>query len=136
VSGSIIFTNGCFDVLHRGHIKLLMYCHTLGETVIVGLNSDESIRRLKGKDRPINNLEDRKLLLESLRYVHQVIVFSEDTPYNIIKEIKPNIIVKGGDYKPEDVVGQDISEVKIFNYVKGYSTTKKIKSIIDRRSLS
>jgi len=136
VSGSIIFTNGCFDVLHRGHIKLLMYCHTLGETVIVGLNSDESIRRLKGKDRPINNLEDRKLLLESLRYVHQVIVFSEDTPYNIIKEIKPSIIVKGGDYKPEDVVGQDISEVKIFNYVKGYSTTKKIKSIIDRRSLS
>lgn len=136
MSGSIIFTNGCFDVLHRGHIKLLMYCHTLGETVIVGLNSDESIRRLKGKDRPINNLEDRKLLLESLRYVHQVIVFSEDTPYNIIKEIKPNIIVKGGDYKPEDVVGQDISEVKIFNYVKGYSTTKKIKSIIDRRSLS
>ena len=136
MSGSIIFTNGCFDVLHRGHIKLLMYCHTLGETVIVGLNSDESIRRLKGKDRPINNLEDRKLLLESLRYVHQVIVFSEDTPYNIIKELKPDIIVKGGDYKPEDVVGQDISEVKIFNYVKGYSTTKKIKSIIDRRSLS
>ena len=136
MSGSIIFTNGCFDVLHRGHIKLLMYCHTLGETVIVGLNSDESIRRLKGKDRPINNLEDRKLLLESLRYVHQVIVFDEDTPYNLIKELKPDIIVKGGDYKPEDVVGQDISEVKIFNYVKGYSTTKKIKSIIDRRSLS
>jgi len=135
VPGSIIFTNGCFDVIHRGHIELLMYCYTLGEKVIVGLNSDESIRRLKGEDRPINSLEDRKLLLESLRYVHQVIVFNEDTPYNLIKEIKPNIIVKGGDYKPKDVVGKNISEVKIFNYVKGYSTTKKIESIINRRSL-
>ena len=136
MSNRVIFTNGCFDVLHRGHIQLLMYCHTLGGTVIVGLNSDESIKRLKGKDRPINNLEDRKLLLESLKYVHKVIVFNEDTPYDLIKEIKPDVIVKGGDYRPENVVGKDISEVKIFNYVKGYSTTKKIKSIIDRGSMS
>ena len=86
MSNRVIFTNGCFDVLHRGHIQLLMYCHTLGGTVIVGLNSDESIKRLKGKDRPINNLEDRKLLLESLKYVHKVIVFNEDTPYDLIKK--------------------------------------------------
>lgn len=127
--GRVIFTNGCFDVLHRGHIELLSYCHRLGDMVIVGLNSDDSVKRLKGKKRPINSQKDRKFMLESLRYVHKVVVFNEDTPYNLIKEIKPDIIVKGGDYKPEDVVGGDVCEVKIFNYVPGYSTTKTIQDI-------
>ena len=131
----IIFTNGCFDIIHRGHIELLNFCFSLGDKVIVGLNSDNSIKRLKGNSRPVNSQQDRKTILESIKYVHKVIVFNEDTPYNLIKEIKPNIIVKGGDYKPKDVIGKNISEVKIFNHVKGYSTTKKIESIINRRSL-
>jgi len=130
--GKVIFTNGCFDVLHRGHIELLHYCYRLGDMVIVGLNSDDSVKRLKGSARPINNQQDRKFILESLRYVHKVIVFNEDTPYNLIKEINPDIIVKGGDYKPEDVVGKELSEVAIFNYVKGYSTTKTIQDITNR----
>ena len=130
--GKVIFTNGCFDIVHRGHIELLRYCYTLGESVIVGINSDKSIKRLKGVHRPINNQEDRKLLLESLIFVNKVIVFDEDTPYNLIKCLKPDVIVKGGDYKPEDVVGKDISEVRIFNYVKGYSTTKTIQDITNR----
>lgn len=129
---SIVFTNGCFDIIHRGHLDLLRYCKKVGSTVIVGLNSDESIKRIKGNDRPINTCDDRKYLLESLKFIDKVIVFNEDTPYNLIKEIKPDIIVKGGDYKPEDVVGGDISEVLIFKYVEGYSTTKKIKDINSR----
>jgi D-beta-D-heptose 7-phosphate kinase/D-beta-D-heptose 1-phosphate adenosyltransferase len=128
----VIFTNGCFDVLHRGHLELLRYCRSLGGTVIVGLNCDDSVKRLKGDSRPINNQNDRKLMLESLKFVDKVIVFSEDTPYNLIKEISPDIIVKGGDYKPEDVVGKDVCEVKIFNYVAGYSTTKTIQGITSR----
>lgn len=127
-----IFTNGCFDIIHRGHIELLKYCKSLGGKVVVGLNSDESVRKLKSDSRPINNQEDRKFLLESLRYVDAVFVFYEDTPYNLIKEINPDVIVKGGDYKPEDVVGKDISEVRIFKYVKGYSTTKSIQDITNR----
>ena len=127
-----IFTNGCFDIIHRGHIELLKYCKGLGGKVVVGLNSDESVRRLKSDSRPINNQEDRKFLLESLRYVDAVFVFNEDTPYNLIKEINPDVIVKGGDYKPKDVVGKDIAEVRIFKYVKGYSTTKSIQDIANR----
>jgi rfaE bifunctional protein nucleotidyltransferase chain/domain len=132
VFGKVIFTNGCFDVLHRGHVELLEYCYSLGNTVVVGLNSDDSIKRLKGDNRPVNNQCDRQFMLESIKYVHKVIVFNEDTPYNLIKEINPDIIVKGGDYKPEDVVGKDISEVRIFNYVPGYSTTKTIQDIASR----
>lgn len=127
-----VFTNGCFDILHKGHIELLRYCSQLGEKVIVGLNSDDSVKRLKGSSRPVNSQEDRKFMLESIRYVNEVFVFNEDTPYNLIKHLNPDIVVKGGDYKPEDVVGRDISEVKIFSYVEGYSTTKKIQDIIDR----
>ena len=130
--GKVIFTNGCFDILHRGHIELLSYCHCLGDMVIVGLNSDNSVKMLKGDTRPINNQQDRKFMLESLRYVHKVIVFNEDTPYNLIEEINPDIIVKGGDYLPENVVGNDLCKVVIFDYVKGYSTTEKIKSIVNR----
>jgi len=126
-----VFTNGCFDILHRGHLELLEYCSELASLVdpthdrrvIVGLNSDESVRRLKGGDRPINSFLDRKYFLESLRFVDEVKVFSEDTPYELIKEVNPNIIVKGGDYNVNEVVGSDICEVKIFNVVDGYSST-------------
>lgn len=127
-----IFTNGCFDVLHRGHIELLRHCKSLGY-VVVGLNSDSSVRRLKGENRPFNDEYDRKFLLESCRYVDKVILFEEDTPLQLIKIIKPDILVKGGDYNKENVVGYDIvPETVIFKYVKGYSSTASIKHIADR----
>jgi rfaE bifunctional protein nucleotidyltransferase chain/domain len=129
---SVVFTNGCFDIIHRGHIELLEFCSQLGKKVIVGLNSDTSVRVLKGKDRPVNNQDDRKLLLEAIKYVDSVIVFEEETPYNLICKIKPDFIVKGGDYKPDDVVGSDIAKVVIFDYVNGYSTTKSIQDIANR----
>jgi D-beta-D-heptose 7-phosphate kinase/D-beta-D-heptose 1-phosphate adenosyltransferase len=129
---SLVFTNGCFDILHRGHVELLKFCKGSGNTVIVGLNSDESIKRLKGESRPINKQEDRKYILECLKFVDKVVVFNEDTPYNLIRQIKPDFIVKGGDYKPDKVVGNDLCEVVIFEYVKGFSTTKTIENIINR----
>ena len=128
----IIFTNGCFDILHRGHVELLKYCKTLGNKVIVGLNSDASIQRLKGDDRPINSEDDRKFLLEALQFVDEVLVFDEDTPYDLIKEVSPDIIVKGGDYNEKDIVGNDLCEVRVFKYVEGYSTTKTIQDIGSR----
>ena len=129
----IVFTNGCFDLLHRGHVELLEYCDkiacpAMGGCVVVGLNSDESVKRLKGDDRPINNQEDRKFILESLKFVYKVKIFNEDTPYELIKEIKPHVIVKGGDYKEEEVVGNDICKVRIFDYKEGYSTTDLLRS--------
>jgi len=127
----IVFTNGCFDVIHRGHLELLKYCKSLGN-VTVGLNSDDSVRRLKGKERPVTLQEDRKFLLESLIYVDKVIIFEEDTPYNLIKQEEPDIIVKGGDYEISDVVGSDIAEVRIYEFINGYSTTKIIKNISNR----
>ena len=95
---SIVFTNGCFDILHRGHIELLKYCKSLGK-VTVGINSDKSVSNLKGPRRPFFSQEDRKFMLESCKYVDDVIIFDEETPYNLIKTLKPDIIVKGGDYK-------------------------------------
>ena len=127
----VVFTNGCFDVLHRGHVELLKHCKTHGR-VVVGINSDESVRRLKGPTRPINSQEDREAVLTSLRFVDEVIIFEEDTPLNLINKIKPDIIVKGGDYKREEVVGNDLAEVIIYDYIKGYSTTKIIQSIDNR----
>jgi len=130
---SIVFTNGCFDLLHRGHLELLKYCKEIGNTVVVGLNSDNSISRLKGSQRPINKEEDRKFFLESLCFVDKVEIFNEQTPLNLIKKIKPDIIVKGGDYTPENVVGNDVCEkIIIFEYINGYSTTKAIQDIGDR----
>ena len=126
-----VFTNGCFDIIHRGHIALLKYCASLGE-VIVGLNSDDSVKRLKGLDRPINNATDRKFLLESLRSVSKVVIFEEDTPYNLIKSIKPDLIVKGGDYSPDRVIGQDLCKVEIFRTIQGYSTSDLIKKIASK----
>lgn len=127
-----VFTNGCFDVLHRGHIELLQFCSSYGK-VIVGLNSDESVRRLKGSDRPVFSQKDRKFMLESCKYVSKVIIFDEDTPLNLIKKIKPDVLIKGGDYKREEIVGNDLCKsVIVFNYLDGYSTTEIIKNISNR----
>ena len=121
-----IFTNGCFDILHRGHYELLKYCSSLGR-VIVGLNSDSSVTDLKGPTRPFFKQEDRIFALLSCRYVDEVIVFNENTPYNLIKSISPDIIVKGGDYVADRVVGSDLAEVRIFNFIEGYSTTRVLE---------
>ena len=129
---SIVFTNGCFDIIHRGHLELLKYCKSIGKKVIVGLNSDRSVKELKGLNRPINCESDRKFLLESLVYVDSVVIFDQNTPYELIKKIKPGIIVKGGDYTIESVVGNRLCEVRIFKYVEGYSTTKTIQDITNR----
>lgn len=132
MKNKVIFTNGCFDIIHRGHLELLKFCKEIGDKVIVGINSDKSIQKLKGNDRPINNELDRKFLLESLKYVDKVIIFEDNTPYNLIKEIKPDIIVKGSDYSVETVIGNNLAQVVIFEKINGYSTTKTIQSIIDR----
>tara|TARA_R110002020_G_scaffold412654_3_gene622210 strand:+ start:70 stop:456 length:387 start_codon:yes stop_codon:yes gene_type:complete len=123
-----IFTNGCFDVLHRGHFELLKYCYSLGR-VVVGINTDKSIKKLKGQDRPFFNQSDRAFMLECCKYVDEVLLFDENTPYNLIKQIKPDIIVKGGDYNPTEVVGVDLAEVVIFNYIDGYSTSNTLAGI-------
>jgi len=123
MSDKTIFTNGCFDILHRGHYELLRYCKSLGSTVIVGLNSDESVKKIKGEARPYFSEHDRKFALDCCEYVDKVVVFEEKTPYNLIKSIEPDIIVKGGDYNKKDVVGYNLAEVKIFKFIEGYSTT-------------
>lgn len=124
-----VFTNGCFDLLHEGHLEVLKYAKTLGGEVIVGLNSDESVRRLKGSSRPIQSQETRKSVLECLSCVDKVIIFDEDTPLNLIERLKPDIIVKGGDYAADQVVGSHISEVVIVPTKTGYSTTKLVEKI-------
>jgi D-beta-D-heptose 7-phosphate kinase/D-beta-D-heptose 1-phosphate adenosyltransferase len=135
----IVFTNGCFDIIHRGHVELLKFARSLGDVLVVGLNDDESVRRLKGKNRPINTLEDRAFVLLSIRWVDFVVPFSEDTPERVIREISPDVLVKGGDYRIEDIAGADFvlskgGRVEIFNYLEGYSTTSIIKKIWEGRS--
>ena len=125
----IVFTNGCFDILHRGHIEYLKQSKSLGTYLIVGINSDNSVRRLKGKGRPVNNQWDRKYTLEELRCVDEVIIFEEDTPYELIKKIGPDIITKGGDYKGEDVIGHDLAKTVIIPFLEGYSTSKILKKL-------
>jgi rfaE bifunctional protein nucleotidyltransferase chain/domain len=131
-----VFTNGCFDIVHIGHISLLEYSKSLGDKLIVAINSDKSIQKLKGKDRPINNESDRKKFLESIKWVDEVIIFDDETPIDIINSLKPSIIVKGGDYKKEDVVGfhlekQGISSIIIFPTINGKSTTSIWRKIKD-----
>ena len=126
----IIFTNGCFDILHRGHATYLQKAKELGDILILGLNSDESISRLKGKERPINNLEDRAFLIGALESIDFVVPFTEDTPYELIKLIEPNILVKGADYEGKEVVGSDVAdEVVLIDFIVGKSTTNLIKKI-------
>lgn len=124
----IIFTNGCFDILHLGHVSYLKQAKELGDILVLALNTDDSVKKLKGDSRPINNQQDRALVINELKSIDYVTFFSEDTPYNIIKTLKPNIIAKGGDYSPEQVVGKDIVEryggkVEIIPFVEGKSTT-------------
>ena len=129
----IVFTNGCFDILHIGHVKYLQKAKTLGDILIVGVNSDDSVRRLKGEKRPINPFEDRAYLLSALECVDFVIEFKEDTPYELIKAIKPDVLVKGADYKDKEVVGSDIAkEVRLIEFIEGKSTTEIIKRVKER----
>jgi len=126
----IIFTNGCFDILHIGHIKYLEKAKSFGDILIVGLNSDDSIRRLKGKKRPINIQTDRAYLLASLEVVDYLVVFDDDTPFELINLIKPDVLVKGGDYKERKVVGEDIAkELRLVKFIEGKSTTKIIEKL-------
>jgi D-glycero-beta-D-manno-heptose 1-phosphate adenylyltransferase len=119
-----VFTNGCFDILHVGHIQYLEQSRALGDKLIVGLNSDDSVRRLKGLSRPVNSQADRKRMLQALRCVDEVVIFDEDTPYDLIASLQPDIVTKGGDYRPEEVVGYDLSKVVVLPYVEGKSTTR------------
>ncbi len=124
----IVFTNGCFDILHQGHIHLLSSCSELGERLIIGLNSDASVTRLKGESRPVNNEESRAILLASTQFTDAIIIFEENTPEELIHAIKPDILVKGGDWKPEEIVGSSFvksygGQVKTIPYLNGYSTT-------------
>jgi len=130
----IVFTNGCFDIIHAGHVDYLEKAKSLGDVLVVGLNSDNSVRRLKGKDRPINPVEYRKKVLEALKPVDLVIIFEEDTPENLIKQVKPDILVKGGDYTIDNIVGADFvqsygGKVKTIDFVYDVSTTKIAQKI-------
>ncbi|MBL0310263.1 MAG: D-glycero-beta-D-manno-heptose 1-phosphate adenylyltransferase [Bacteroidetes bacterium] len=127
----IVFTNGCFDILHEGHIRLFASCQKLGERVIVGLNSDTSIKKLKGKHRPVNSQKSRAIVLAALQYVDGVVIFKEETPKKLIHSIRPDFLVKGGDWKKTKIVGSDFVEsyggiVKTIPYLKGFSTTEII----------
>ena len=133
----IVFTNGCFDLLHVGHIRYLSNAKKLGDFLIVGLNSDESVKILKGQNRPINKFEDRAMLLSALRSVDLVIMFEEQTPENLINKVVPNVLVKGGDYDIEDIAGyhtviKNGGKVRTLDFYKGYSSTNYIKKINKR----
>lgn len=131
----IVFTNGCFDILHLGHIDYLSKAKDLGDVLIIGLNTDKSVRDIKGKSRPITDEVSRATILAALSFVDAIVYFEEETPYDLIKVIQPDILVKGSDYKEEDIVGYDIvkakgGEVKTLDFLPGYSTSaieKKIK---------
>ena len=126
----IIFTNGCFDILHAGHVRYLETAKSYGDVLILGLNSDRSVTALKGEGRPINIQMDRAYILAALEAVDYVVVFDEDTPYDLIKAVKPHVLVKGGDYEGKQVVGQDVAdELKLVQFVDGKSTTKTIEKI-------
>ena len=130
----IVFTNGCFDILHAGHIHLLREAKNLGDRLLIGLNSDQSVQNLKGPDRPFNPEDARASVLESLSMVDGITIFQEDTPHELVKEIIPHVLVKGGDYSIENVVGADTvrasgGEVVLIPILKGYSTSDLITRI-------
>ena len=133
----IVFTNGCFDLLHQGHIDYLSKAADLGNVLIVGVNSDASVRRLgKGSTRPLQDETSRAMIMASLHFVSYVVIFDEDTPFELIDRIKPHVLVKGSDYQIKDVVGHDIvlkngGEVRLIDYLEGFSTSnieRKIKA--------
>ena len=133
---TIVFTNGCFDIIHAGHIQYLEDSKRIcqGDKLVVGLNSDDSMRRIKRE--PFNTQENRKKVLEALGIVDEVHIFEEDTPYELIKKIKPRYITKGGDYEPEDVVGRDLAQLKIMDTYPAESSSElleKIKTWLDTK---
>jgi len=130
----LVFTNGCFDIIHRGHVEYLNQAKSLGKYLLVGLNSDESVRKIKGEGRPINIEDDRAFVLSNLKCVDAVIVFNEDTPYSLIKAVSPDILVKGGDWKEDKIVGSDVvknygGKVYSLKYIDSYSTSNIIDKI-------
>ena len=125
----VVWTNGVFDILHEGHFRLLRHARSKGRKLIVGINSDASTKRLKGEDRPINNQLQRKMNLELLPWIDEVVIFDEDTPINCIERFQPDLIIKGGDYTIETVVGHELAEVEIFPTVKDQSTTRIIEKM-------
>ena len=134
----IVFTNGCFDLLHLGHVDYLAKAKDLGERLIIGVNTDSSVKRLKGEHRPLQNENSRLHILAALQSVDAVVLFDEDTPYELIKEIEPDILVKGADYKIENIVGYDIvvsrgGSVQTIEFIEGYSTTLIEKRILNSK---
>jgi rfaE bifunctional protein nucleotidyltransferase chain/domain len=134
----VVFTNGCFDILHRGHVEYLAKAASLADVMVVGLNTDSSVSRLKGSERPVQDETSRALILASLSCVTKVVLFDEDTPYELIKFIQPDVLVKGSDYKAEDIVGYDIvkaknGEVVTIDIVDGYSTTAIVRKLISSK---
>lgn len=132
----VVFTNGCFDLLHPGHLQYLFDAKSLGDLLVVGLNSDNSISKIKGKSRPINNFEFRSTMLSYFEFIDFVIEFEEDTPENLIKLIEPKILVKGCDYLNKEIAGADFIESKggqvvLINYLEGFSSTRIIDKIIE-----
>ncbi|MBS1764980.1 MAG: D-glycero-beta-D-manno-heptose 1-phosphate adenylyltransferase [Bacteroidetes bacterium] len=133
-SKKIVFTNGCFDILHKGHAAYLAAAKNLGDVLIVGLNSDKSVSCNKGPGRPVNNEQSRAFILASLHVVDAVVLFSDDTPYHLIQTVQPDVLVKGSDYKAEDIVGYDIvtargGEVVTISLTEGFSTTSLINKL-------
>lgn len=131
----VVFSNGCFDLLHPGHITYLQDAKALGDILIIGLNDDASIRRLKGNTRPINPLKDRAIMLMALKSIDEVVPFSDDTPFNLISALSPDILVKGGDYSIDHIVGADIVQaaggyVTTIPFLDGYSSTRLMQKII------
>ena len=134
INKKIVFTNGCFDLLHKGHIDLIKQSFSFGDILIVGLNSDESVKRLKGEERPMQNEIERKNSLLNTGYVNEVYIFDDDTPLELINLIKPDILVKGGDYTPNEIVGfEEVTssggEIKIVQLTPGFSTTSTIENM-------
>lgn len=133
----VVFTNGCFDILHSGHIQYLEKAKSFGDVLVVGLNSDSSVRKIKGPKKPVVRHRDRALIVAALEMVDFVVVFNEETPLNLIKVLKPDILVKGADWKNKDIVGSDVvtsygGKVKRVIFKKGYSTSGLIFSILSR----
>jgi D-beta-D-heptose 7-phosphate kinase/D-beta-D-heptose 1-phosphate adenosyltransferase len=130
----IVFTNGCFDILHVGHVEYLGKARKLGDLLVIGLNSDKSVRKIKGDSRPINRQADRAKVLSALSFVDYVTIFNEDTPESLIKKLKPDVLAKGGDWKPKDIVGGDFvksrgGRVVSIPFVEGYSTTSLLRKL-------
>ncbi len=130
----IVFTNGCFDILHRGHIEYLAQAANHGDLLIIGVNTDNSVKRIKGETRPVQDEYARAILLASLSFVSVIVLFDDDTPYNLIKKIQPDVLIKGSDYSINDIVGSDLviakgGEVITIDFIEGYSTTSIIEKL-------